>query len=231
MKVFAISDFHLCISGAKPMEIFGGGWKDYLSKIKQDWLSKISDNDVVLVSGDLSWAMKIDEAKKDFSFFEDLPGSKIFIRGNHDYWWKSISSVRQMLPISSFALQNDAVKIGNYIFCGTRGWTVPEKEFPSSEDKKIFDREVIRLNMALDYAKRLQTNNEEIICMIHYPPFNSLKAESEFVKLMKEYKVKSCVYGHIHGYGGKYLKKEKLFGINFYLTSCDILNNSLVEIE
>ena len=230
MKVYAISDFHLCNSGEKPMEIFGGDWTDYQEKIKQDWKDKVKEEDVVVICGDISWAMKLETAKNDLKYFDDLKGYKIFIRGNHDYWWQSISAVRNSLPNNSFALQNDAIKIGKYIFCGTRGWTVPEKQFATSEDKKIYNRELIRLKMALESAKHLKTNGEIIICMLHYPPYNSNKENNEIIKLLQEYNVDFCIFGHIHACLGKYKLYEKLFGINFYLTSCDLLKNKLVEI-
>ena len=130
MKIFAISDLHLCLSGAKPMDIFGATWENYLDIIKQDWNNRVSDEDYVLMAGDMSWALKIEEATNDLEFLQSLKGHKIIIRGNHDYWWKSISSLRQMLPKSIYPLQNDAIKIGNVIVAGTRGWNVPEKNKP-----------------------------------------------------------------------------------------------------
>lgn len=230
MKVYAISDFHLCNSGEKPMEIFGGDWSNYQEKIKDDWQKKVKSDDVVVICGDISWAMKIEDAKNDLKFFNDLNGYKVFIRGNHDYWWQSISAVRKNMPIKSYAIQNDAIKIGEFIFCGTRGWNVPEKQFASIQDKKIYDRELIRLKMALDSAKHLKTNDEKIVCMLHYPPYNSNKECNEITTLLQKYNVDFCIFGHIHACLGKYKLYENLFGINFYLTSCDLLKNKLVEI-
>lgn len=231
MKVYAISDFHLCISGAKPMEIFGGGWKNYLENIKTDWFQKVTDKDVVLIAGDISWAMKLDEAKRDLVYFDDLPGKKVFIRGNHDYWWQSISNVRQALNENSYALQNDAIKFENVIICGTRGWTVPDKEFKDAQDEKIYNRELLRLEMALKSAKDLQKEGDSIICMIHYPPYLQSKQKSEFVELLIKFGVKACVFGHIHSNIGKYKLYENLFGIDFYLTSCDLTMNKLQLIK
>lgn len=231
MKIFAISDLHLCISGAKPMEIFGDGWANYLEKIKLDWNNKVSDNDVVVVAGDISWAMKLEDAKKDLCYFDELKGQKVLIRGNHDYWWQGISNVRHELPTGCYALQNDAVKIENVIFCGTRGWTIPETNFSNEQDEKIYKREILRLEMALQSAKRLYEDGDEIICILHYPPFNSKKQSNEIIELLKKYNVKNCIFGHIHSYKGKYNLYEKLFDINFYLTSCDLLKNTLVQID
>lgn len=230
MKVFAISDLHLCISGAKPMEIFGSGWENYQDIIKENWKARVTEKDVVVIAGDISWAMKTEEAEKDLMYFDDLPGKKIIIRGNHDYWWKSISSVRQILPNNVYALQNDAIKIGEYIFCGTRGWTVMEKKPLTQEDQKIYNRELIRLELALNHAKNLQTNNEKIVCIIHYPPFNSAREINEMVSLMIKFGVDSCIYGHLHGACGKFDEKVTIKDIDFYLTSCDLVKNTLVQI-
>ena len=231
MKIFAISDLHLSINPNKPMNIFGPVWHDHFKIISADWLEKVKDDDIVLVAGDISWGMKLEEAIEDIKEIAKLTGKKIFVRGNHDYWWKSISAVRKSLPENMYALQNDAIKFDNYIICGTRGWTVPEKEGEQSpEDKKIFDREVIRLELSLKSAESLRTNNEKLICMIHYPPFNSKTEDSEFTKLMEKYKVDAVIYGHLHGKGGRTIIHLNKNGIDYYLTSCDKVGNHLITI-
>lgn len=232
MKIFAISDLHLCLSGAKPMDVFGQTWENYLDVIKEDWNLKVSDDDIVLMSGDLSWAMKLEEATRDLEYLNSLKGKKIIIRGNHDYWWKSISLLRKQLPSSIYPLQNDAIKIQNYIICGTRGWTVPEKnKVQTIEDEKIYKREQIRLRLALDYALKLKTDeNDKIICMIHYPPFNSSLQPSEFTKIIEEYNVNKVVYGHLHGYSGRNMNFINYHNIDYFLTSCDKINNKLIQI-
>ncbi|MEG1751449.1 MAG: metallophosphoesterase [Clostridia bacterium] len=231
MKIFAISDLHLCVSGAKPMEIFGEGWTGYLQKIEEDWLKKVSKDDIVLIAGDLSWAMKDEDAKKDFEYLSRLPGKKIIIRGNHDYWWKSISKVRSMLPENIFALQNDAIIIDNVIICGTRGWTIPEGRLATSENKKLFLREVQRLEISLKCAKQLQNNDQKIFCMIHYPPFGSNQKTSELTKLIESYGVHEVVYGHLHGQNSRRTAKVKINKINYHLTSCDFLKNQLLQLK
>lgn len=125
MKIFAISDLHISRTSDKPMEVFGGNWVGYLDKIKADWTKKAAEGDVVLIPGDISWAMDLKEALFDMEEFSALPGEKILVRGNHDYWWKSISRIRESLPPHVYALQNDAVRLGNVVFCGSRGWSVP----------------------------------------------------------------------------------------------------------
>ncbi|MBQ0017476.1 MAG: metallophosphoesterase [Clostridiales bacterium] len=230
MKIFAISDLHLSINTNKPMNIFGPVWQDHFETISSDWKEKVGEDDIVLISGDISWGMKLDEAIEDIKEIAKLPGKKIITRGNHDYWWKSISLIRNSLPENMFALQNDAIKFGDYIICGTRGWTVPETNEQSADDKKIFDRELIRLELSLKSAKDLQQNDEKIVCMIHYPPFNSRIEESGFTNLMEKYGVCKVVYGHLHGKGGRTIIKLNKNGIDYYLTSCDKLGNRLIDI-
>lgn len=230
MKVFAISDLHLSFGANKPMEVFGGHWTNYLEKIVEDWHKKVCDDDVVLIAGDISWAMKLEETKEDFEFLGQLPGTKIITRGNHDYWWASISAVRGVLPKNCLALQNDAVKLGEYIFCGTRGWTIPENQFETEQDEKIFKRELIRLEMSLEAAKRLQTNGQQIVCMIHFPPFNSLRQDNEFTALFEKFGVKKVVYGHLHGNKVRANLCYNKNGIDYLLTSCDQTQNLLIEV-
>lgn len=232
MKIYAISDLHLSINNPKPMNIFGPVWDNYINTIITDWKEKVTDEDVVLIPGDISWAMKFEDAKPDIEFISNLPGKKIMIRGNHDYWWKSISSVRTLLNKNFYALQNDHITIGEYIFCGTRGWQVPEK-IQSKEDEKIFKREVLRLGLSLQSAKKEQEKlkGTKIICLIHFPPFNSRFQESEFTKLFNKYSVDAVIYGHLHGNCSRSEKLIKIKNIPYYLTSCDQVDNKLVEIK
>lgn len=231
MKIFAISDLHLSINNPKPMNIFGEVWDYYIDDIFEDWKEKVNQEDIVLLAGDFSWAMKLEDTKKDFELLKNLPGKKIIIRGNHDYWWKGISSVRNFIPEGFYAIQNDAIKFENIIICGTRGWTVPEEgQEQTAEDKKIFDREIIRLEMALVEANKLKTSEDDkIVVMIHYPPCNFKRDDSEYTKLLEKYNVSAVVYGHLHGYkkASLYFKKNN---IDYYLTSCDMVGNRLTEI-
>lgn len=223
MKVFAISDLHLSINNPKPMDIFGPVWDNYLDKIILDWKSKVGKEDVVLLAGDHSWAMKLEDATSDLEFISSLPGIKILIRGNHDYWWSAIGKVRSKLPQNMYALQNDSLKIGNYIFCGTRGWSL--------DDEKLVSRELIRLEMSLKDAIKKRTENEKIVCMLHFPPFDKFYNETEFTKLIEKYNVDFVVYGHLHLPSNKNAKKVITHNnVKYFLTSCDILNNTLTEI-
>ncbi|MGN1201282.1 MAG: metallophosphoesterase [Candidatus Caccovivens sp.] len=230
MRIFAISDLHLSVNNPKPMDIFGPTWEGYLDKIFADWKEKVADEDVVLMAGDFSWAMKLEETAPDFALLENLPGKKIIIRGNHDYWWKSISAVRNVLPPNFYAIQNDAMKFGEFVICGTRLWNLPDKNKPLSEDdEKIYNRELIRLELTLQEAKKLQTNGEQIVCMLHYPPYTFKEEGNEVTALLEKYGVSKVVYGHIHAYCKQNLILNKN-GIEYFLTSCDIVGNRLIPI-
>jgi len=221
----------LSVNNPKPMDIFGPTWEGYLDKIFSDWREKVSEDDIVLLAGDFSWAMKLEDTKEDFDLLKNLPGKKIIVRGNHDYWWKSISAVRNVLPENFYALQNDAIKFGEYIFCGTRLWNLPtESKGQTEEDEKIYKRELIRLEMSLQAAQKLQTNGEKIICELHYPPYTFNEENNEVTALIEKYGVYKVVYGHIHAYCKQNLELEKN-GIKYYLTSCDIIGNRMVEID
>lgn len=232
MKVFVISDLHLASNANKPMEIFGGNWAGgYWQKIKDDWKSKVTSNDVVLIGGDVSWAMTLEGAIDDLNEIDSLPGQKLIIRGNHDYWWTSLTKMNSLGLKTITFIQNNAVKIGSFIFCGTRLWTVPEVgAVQSEEDKKIFDREIIRLELTLAEAKKQVNEEDTIVCMTHYPPFNASFADSPFTDLISSYGVKAAIYGHLHGNLSRYKDIVYKNGIPFYLTSCDFLNNKLLTL-
>lgn len=231
MRVFAISDLHLSINNPKPMNIFGPTWDNYVDDIFADWDKKVTDDDMVIVAGDISWAMNLEDAVCDLELIGKNKGKKIIVRGNHDYWWSTISKVRGVLPPNFYALQNDAIKIEDKVFCGSRAWSVPEKGEPTPEDKKILDREVIRLRMSFEKAKALATNGEKIIAILHYPPFNSKREDSDFTRLIEEFGITTVVYGHLHGNQCKSDLIVNKNGVTYYLTSCDKLGNKLVEIK
>ena len=230
MRIFAISDLHLSFNCDKPMDVFGGNWEGYIPKIEANWKENITDEDIVLIAGDISWAMKLDEVNADLEWIDKLPGKKIIIKGNHEYWWKSISSVRLILPDSILAIQNDSIKIGNYVICGTRGWTIPEEcNKPTEEDIKIYKREVERLKLTLMSAKTACEEGDIIIAMIHYPPFGTTEFETDFTKLFEEFGVQKVIFGHIHGKTNcpKICNKN---GVSYYFTACDHIDNDPVLI-
>lgn len=225
MNVYAISDLHLSINNPKPMNIFGAVWDNYLDTVR-DSLSVVTDDDILLLAGDLSWAMKLEDARADIDYIATFPGKKIIIRGNHDYWWDSVSKVRDILPPNVYALQNDCVKIGNFIVAGSRGWSIEDK---TEQGEKLIAREVIRMELSLKSAQAMREEGDRLISMIHYPPFNMALDASPFTNLFERYGVDAVVYGHLHGRSVCRLKYERA-GIDYYLTSCDKLQNRAIKI-
>ena len=230
MNVYAISDLHLSTTSDKPMDIFGTGWEGHFEKIKSDWLAKVKKDDIVLIAGDISWAMKLSDAISDLQTLADLPGKKVFIRGNHDFWWNGITKLRDSAPNDSFVfLQTDAVKIGKYVIVGSRGWTCPGSSDYTEQDQKLYLREAERFRLAFLDADKLAEEGDVKIALIHYPPFNVKKEDTLFTQLFEENKVDKVVFGHIHGSFYFPLKTEKS-GIEYILTSCDKVNFNLIKI-
>lgn len=227
--MYAISDFHLSNGVDKPMDVFGENWVGHWEKIRGAWLKEISTEDIVLSAGDTSWGMNLEEAKPDLSVINDLPGTKYIIKGNHDYWWTSYSKINSLGFKTINFIQNNAFKVGNYVICGTRGWTVAEGE-TSAADKKIFDREVIRLKLTLQEGKKLLAEGDKLLLMMHYPPFNSQYENSAFTELIGEHKVDKVIYGHLHGFRSRYSATVDKEGTEYLLTSCDFLSFKPLQI-
>lgn len=228
MKVFAISDLHLSISSNKPMDRFGPQWEGYWEKIVDDWISKVSEEDVVVIAGDISWAMNMKDALDDFNEIAKLPGKKIILKGNHDYWWSSIAKLKNNLPKDFYIVQNNCVRIENCLFCGSRLWTISNNL--SEDDKKILNREYLRLKMSLDQMKKERKEGDRVIGITHFPPFDVLDQDKRFVDLFSEYKVDNVVYGHLHGKDCRATLVRNINGSKYYLTSCDQISNKLVKI-
>lgn len=225
--IYAISDLHLGNSVDKPMEIFGKQWEGHFDKIKKDWSEKVSSEDIVLIAGDISWAMSLEDAKSDFEALSVLPGKKVILKGNHDYWWQSIGKVKALLPEGFYVVQNNVIRIGKYLFCGSRGWTT-ESEAP--EDKKIYDRELLRLELSLKAMQKEREEEDLVIGMTHYPPFDVSQEPTPVTDLFAKYDVPTVIYGHLHG--NSYAKKRVyISGVNYLLTSCDLVSFSLVKIS
>ncbi len=231
MKIWAISDLHLSFACDKPMDVFGGSWTNYTGKIAENWQRLVASDDIVCIAGDLSWGMKLEEALPDLQWIDALPGKKIVIKGNHEYWWKSISAVREILPPSITAIQNDSIKIGNYVFCGTRGWTVPRRgKILSGQDEKLYKREVERLKLTLQSAQKIRGEGDKLVCLIHYPPFNSYKDDNEITALLEEFGTDIVIFGHLHGVYVSMDKVTQKNGIIYYYTAIDHIDNTPVYI-
>ncbi|GAA0076870.1 metallophosphoesterase [Clostridium sp. CTA-5] len=224
MALYTISDLHLAFNLEKPMDIFGDNWVNHCEKIKDNWIRKVQEEDTVLIAGDISWSLKESDSKFDLDWIDSLPGRKIISKGNHDYWWGSISKLNNKYEKTKF-LQNNFYSYENYAICGTRGWICPGGEKYSLKDEKIYKREQIRLRLSIESAK----NNgfEDIIVMIHYPPSNEKFQKSAFIEIFEEYNVKKVIYGHLHGPSlkGKLLEGN-VDGIEYILSSADYIDFS-----
>ncbi len=228
MALFAISDFHLALSGDKPMDIFGQHWHMHHEKIKINWLNLINKDDTVLIAGDISWSMNIEDGLKDLEWIHNLPGRKIFVKGNHDYFWTSINKLNNLYEDMKF-IQNNFFPYKQFAICGTRGWNNPDSDDFSSHDEKIYKRELIRLKLSLDDATR--NGYKQIIVMMHFPPFTDFKLDNEMIKLIKEYKVEKVIYGHLHGVAKeKYPIEKSNSEVTYILTSCDCINFTPIKI-
>ena len=213
------------------MDVFGAHWANHFERISEDWRSRVSDEDMVLIPGDISWAMQLPEALEDLRRIGMLPGRKLILRGNHDYWWSSLTQLRTNLPEGMHAVQNDAYDAGEYVFCGTRGWMIPPPGGASSQDEKIYRREVMRLKMSLDCAARI-ADGRPVIVMMHYPPLlpENLRSGTGFTELLTQYGVARCVYGHLHGQSVQRGFTGVYGGVRYDLVSCDALGFALKDV-
>jgi len=223
MSVFAIGDLHLPGHEQKPMDVFGSHWDRHFETISENWKQKITDDDIVLIPGDISWAMQLAEAVDDLKAIADLPGTKLLLRGNHDYWWSSLTKLRAVLPEKMHVIQNDAMRFGDHVFCGTRGWNFPTpQQTLNAQDEKVYLRELARLRMSLDQARRL--GGDDVTVMLHFPPLFADGIGTAFTEILEEYAVKRVVYGHLHGAGIKIGFEGMREGISYHLVSCDALD-------
>jgi predicted phosphohydrolase len=224
MSLYAISDLHLPGNQEKPMDIFGDHWADHWQQISDSWKKNIDDNDIVLIAGDISWAMNYDDVQDDIDKISSMPGHKVIIKGNHDYWWQSLTKLRNILPAKMYAIQNDAVKIDDYVICGTRGWTCPGTNKFSADDEKIYKREAERLKLSMMKAEREREENTKLAVMMHFPPFNDKQDENLFTQQLEAIKPDIVIYGHLHGFGAISAFEGNLRGVEYKMTACDFIN-------
>ena len=230
MRLFAIGDLHMSGGDEKPMDVFGPQWDRHFFRIQENWNSLVREEDTVLIPGDISWAMQLKDAQADLEEIGKLPGRKILCKGNHDFWWNSISRVRSVLPGTMKALQHNAIDLEDLVVCGTRGWMIPTKETPlGDQDAKICRREAERLRLALDEAAAL-ANGRPIVVMTHFPPLLEGEKDTIFTELMEEYRVHTAVYGHLHGVGIRVGFTGEHRGVQYHLVSCDSIGFAPKEI-
>ncbi len=205
MALYCIADMHLSLSASKPMDIFGNRWLDYTEKLLKCWNKVVSENDTVVIPGDISWAMTLNEAASDLLFINELNGKKIMMKGNHDYWWQSLKKINGFFSQNNLQtislLQNNAFVLENKILCGSRGWFYDPKTAALNTDyQKIMSREAIRTEISFQKALQLKKDSDlEIIAFFHFPPVYKDFVSREIVDLMKKYGINRCFYGHVHG--------------------------------
>ena len=230
MNLFAIGDLHLPGGDDKPMDVFGDHWEDHFGHISQDWREYVGPDDLVLIPGDISWAMQLANAVPDLRQIGELPGRKILCKGNHDYWWSSLTQLKASLPERMDVLQHSAIDAGEIVVCGTRGWVIPTQEAPlSSEDEKLYNRELMRMGMALQAADKLR-DERPIVVMMHYPPLYAMERDTAFARLFERFGVHTVVYGHLHGAGIRSGFNGEHLGVRYRLVSCDSLGFRLAKI-
>lgn len=234
MSIYVIADLHLSFGTNKPMHIFGDNWDNHHEKIRKNWIEVVKPEDTVILPGDFSWATYIEDAKLDFQYLNELPGNKILLKGNHDYWWTTLNKMREFLKENNFSnidfLYNNSYLIEDKIIAGSRGWILQDGE----ENRKMINRENERLKLSLKSGVENFGKEKEIIAFMHYPPIQSknLLGNSflEFYRTMKQYNVKNCYYGHLHGASHKDAIEGNVEGINFHLISADYLGFKLQKL-
>lgn len=224
MALFTMADTHLSFAHPKPMDIFGGRWQDHPNKIADRWRAVVTDRDTVLVGGDISWGISLEEALPDLRFIDEQPGKKIFLRGNHDYWWSTLQKNRAFLEANGLTtidfLQNNAFSCDGFVICGTRGWYNDPDTAPAETDyKKIVAREAGRLKLSLQAAANMEG---EKLVFFHFPPYFGSYVCRELIDILHEYGITRCYYGHIHGQY-RVPPYSDFEGIRFTLVASDYL--------
>ena len=233
MSIYAIGDLHLSFETNKPMNVFGENWDNYEEKLQQSWNEIIKEDDTVLISGDFSWATYLKDTLQDFQYLNNLTGKKVLLKGNHDYWWTTLKSMREFLNQNNFTnidfIFNSSYECDEAMIVGTRGWAFNETE----NSDKMLKREASRLELSIKDAIQ-KSNNKKIICMMHYPPITKnmieIKQKSEYLEILKKYNITECIYGHLHGNSHNEAVEGNVDGINLKLVSSDYLEFKPIKI-
>ena len=230
MNIYAIGDLHL--SGhppLKPMSIFGKEWEGHWETIAAHWQTSVNQDDLVIICGDTSWAMRLAQATDDLNSIADLPGQKIIVRGNHDFWWSSLAKMEEQTDRRLFFLHNNFFAGGRLAICGSRGWLTPDAEDFSPEDEKIYQRELERTERSLILAQN--AGYKEILLALHYPPLYNTGSPTGFSRLCEQYKVRHCLYGHLHATSISLGWQGERAGTHYHLVSADALKFNIKKIQ
>ena len=241
MKIWGLADLHLSFSGAKPMDRFGAHWVDHVARVETSWRARVAESDVVCLPGDLSWAMRPGEVEEELSWLGGLPGRKVLIKGNHDYWWASAAKVRRLLPEGAYAVHNDAVTFDGATFGGARGWVDDSLDFSgllpepaddggepqaqhgirsAEEDRRLYQRDLRRLETSL---RQLGSDAAVRVALLHFPPTSPALEETPVTRLLERHRIDVAVFGHIHGPGWETFANPygELGGVRYFLASAD----------
>lgn len=216
MAIYALSDLHLCLSHPeKSMHMFGSGWEGYIEKIKAHWEETVCPEDTVLVPGDISWALLVNNAYEDFKFLDSLPGTKLICRGNHDYWWSTMKKVNDYFESQGFnsikLVRTNVTEVEGCLISGTRGWKLPNVDSFSADDRKVLERELIRVGLCVkEFNEADPEHTKKRILMLHYPPLTNVVHKTDFTKIIEEGDIDLCVFGHLHGKSHKRIFEGKL---------------------
>lgn len=217
MALFVLGDTHLSLGGAKPMDVFPG-WEGYVEKLEANWRRLVKPEDTVVLAGDISWSMRLADTRRDFAFLHSLPGQKLIMKGNHDYWWSTANKMNAFFAAEGFdtlrLLHNNSYTVDGYALCGTRGWLFDAGE---PHDEKVMNREIGRLRLSLDAAEP----GREKLVFLHYPPVYTGADAPEIVAVLKEYGIRRCFYAHLHGKAIRFAVQGEVDGIRYKLVSAD----------
>lgn len=219
--IYAIGDLHFDSTKEKPMDIFGDNWKDHEEKIIKNWQQSISEDDLVLIPGDISWALKLQEAENDLKRIDTLPGKKVISKGNHDYWWVSLNKLNNLQLDTIFFIQNNSYIYKDVGIGGTRGWISKDSDDFDENDLRVYKRELHRLRLSLE---SIDDEVNKKIVMLHYPPFKMDLEPNDFHDIMLEHEVAICLYGHLHSDGHKFARENKIDGIEYYCIASDYID-------
>ncbi len=223
MALWAISDLHLPLGVDKPMDIFGKNWKNYVERLYNNWQENVADDDMVVLAGDFSWATYIEDAKKDFDFLNKLKGRKILIKGNHDYWWETITKMNRFVEENGYEtisfMQNNSYLYKDVAICGTRGWNLPVPPYTGEENMRYYNREIQRLSLSLESAPK----DIKKIVFTHFPPIANGCIKNDFTEVLNNYGVEKCLYGHLHAKSSQNAINDRVNGVEYLLVSCDYL--------
>ena len=233
MSLYAISDLHLSFADTvnKPMDVFGPEWENHAERLRIAWTEEISPDDTVVISGDISWGMSLEEAMPDLAFIDSLPGKKVLLRGNHDFWWSSMKKMRGLYPSIGF-IQNDAFEGEDFVLCGSRGWYLPwniPKTAEGEDNEKILRREFLRMEMSLKEARKIR-EGRKLIAAMHFPPLDAWHTDTLFTELFRDYGVDTVIYGHLHGRHQAEAFEGEVFGTEYRFVSLDKLDARPIKV-